>query len=183
MDLTCRVLHTKSLFSSPHTLCAATTNTSTRNTNTMDSQILPNAVEYWLTPLSRFSSPDQFIPAAASLRPGPRLPAENAIKTSLSNCSQKSATPYPTLTCHRQKHASVMLTTCKIKGTFRIFLNKFLWSCFFACQKINGEIPGYNLLTWLWKVCLSVSKMSHETTWSIWIKLLYKMAFSDTGCF
>lgn len=31
----------------------------------MDSQILPNAVEYLLTPLSRLSSPDQFIPAAA----------------------------------------------------------------------------------------------------------------------
>ena len=63
--LTWRVLHTKSLLSSPQTLCAATTNTSTRNTNTMDSQILPNAVEYLLTPLSRLSSPDQFIPAAA----------------------------------------------------------------------------------------------------------------------
>lgn len=31
----------------------------------MDSQILPNAVEYLLTPLNRLSSPDQFIPAAA----------------------------------------------------------------------------------------------------------------------
>lgn len=65
--LTCRVLHTKSLLSSPQTLCAATTNTSTRNTKTMDSQILPNAVEYLLTPLNRLSSPDQFIPAAAAL--------------------------------------------------------------------------------------------------------------------
>ncbi|TNN60115.1 hypothetical protein EYF80_029667 [Liparis tanakae] len=37
----------------------------TRNTNTMDSQILPNAVEYLLTPLNRLSSPDQFIAAAA----------------------------------------------------------------------------------------------------------------------
>lgn len=59
---TCFVLHTKSLLSSPHTLWAATTNTRTRNTNTMDSQILPKAVEYLLTPLSRLSSPDQFIP-------------------------------------------------------------------------------------------------------------------------
>jgi len=66
LDLTCRVLHTKSLLSSPHTLWAATTNTSTRNTNTIESQILPNAVEYLLTPLSRLSSPDQFIPAAAA---------------------------------------------------------------------------------------------------------------------
>lgn len=63
--ITCRVLHTKSLLSSPQTLCAATTNTSTRNTNTMDSQILPKAVEYLLTPLRRLSSPDQFMPAAA----------------------------------------------------------------------------------------------------------------------
>lgn len=31
----------------------------------MDSQILPKAVEYLLTPLKRLSSPDQFIPAAA----------------------------------------------------------------------------------------------------------------------
>lgn len=31
----------------------------------MDSQILPNAVEYLLTPLRRLSSPDQFMPAAA----------------------------------------------------------------------------------------------------------------------
>ncbi|MEQ2196176.1 hypothetical protein XENOCAPTIV_025695, partial [Xenoophorus captivus] len=61
MELTCRVLHTKSLLSSPHTFWAATTNTSTRKTNTMDNQILPKAVEYLLTPLSRFSSPDQFI--------------------------------------------------------------------------------------------------------------------------
>lgn len=65
--LTCRVLHTKSLLSSPQTLCAATTNTSTRKTNTMDSQILPKAVEYLLTPLNRLSNPDQFIPAAAAL--------------------------------------------------------------------------------------------------------------------
>lgn len=65
LHLTCRVLHTKSLLSSPQTLCAATTNTRTRNTKTMDSQILPNAVEYLLTPLNRLSSPDQFIPAAA----------------------------------------------------------------------------------------------------------------------
>lgn len=63
--ITCRVLHTKSLLSSPQTLCAATTNTSTRNTNTIDSQILPKAVEYLLTPLRRLSSPLQFIPAAA----------------------------------------------------------------------------------------------------------------------
>lgn len=66
MNLTCLVLHTKSLLSSPQTLCAATTNTSTRKINTIDSQILPNAVEYLLTPLSRLSSPDQFIPAAAA---------------------------------------------------------------------------------------------------------------------
>ena len=33
----------------------------------MDSQILPNAVEYLLTPLNRLSSPDQFIPATAAL--------------------------------------------------------------------------------------------------------------------
>lgn len=65
--ITCRVLHTKSLLSSPQTLCAATTNTSTRNTNTIDSQILPNAVEYLLTPLKRLSSPDQFITVAAAL--------------------------------------------------------------------------------------------------------------------
>lgn len=32
----------------------------------MDSQILPKAVEYLLTPLRRLSSPDQFIPAAAA---------------------------------------------------------------------------------------------------------------------
>lgn len=66
--ITCLVLHTKSLLSSPQTLCAATTKTSTRKTNTMDSQILPNAVEYLLTPLRRLSSPDQFMAAAALAR-------------------------------------------------------------------------------------------------------------------
>lgn len=42
----------------------------------MDSQILPNAVEYLLTPLRRLSSPDQFMPAAA-------LAQENKNKSSL----------------------------------------------------------------------------------------------------
>lgn len=64
VSLTCRVLQTKSLLSSPHTLWAATTNTITRNTKTMDNQILPKAVEYLFTPLTRLSSPDQFITAA-----------------------------------------------------------------------------------------------------------------------
>lgn len=80
--ITCRVLHTKSLLSSPQTLCAATTNTSTRNTNTMDSHILPKAVEYLLTPLKRLSSPDQFMPAAAlAQEEKPRAPLQRRRKT------------------------------------------------------------------------------------------------------
>ncbi|TNN88020.1 hypothetical protein EYF80_001601 [Liparis tanakae] len=61
------VLHTKSLFSSPHTRCAATTNTITRKTKTIESHTRPNPVEYLLTPLMRDSKADQFMTAALEI--------------------------------------------------------------------------------------------------------------------
>lgn len=137
VSLTCRVLQTKSLLSSPHTLWAATTNTITRNTKTMDNQILPKAVEYLFTPLTRLSSPDQFITAAVLVQE-----IDTSEPCTTEQREKNTHTPVIFNRSLRKRHRYFCQTV-----SFP-FLMDSIWICFISAHSVRQNPHFAQVLRW-----------------------------------